>query len=162
VSVRPEVFKEGLRHWASGVTIVTSRLADRTHGMTVSAFTSVSLEPPLVLVCADRSSDTYALIAQSRVFAVNVLGRHQRHLSDRFAREEDEQRRFEGLETATAVTGSPILAGALVSFDCRVVDAHDAGDHVIYVGRVEAVATAGGEPLLYHQAAYRTLAKHDG
>jgi flavin reductase (DIM6/NTAB) family NADH-FMN oxidoreductase RutF len=157
VTVAADEFKQCLARWATGVTIVTARAGDRIHGMTVSAFTEVSLDPPLVLVCADKTSNTHPVIAEGGVFAVNVLTREQEPLSNRFASKKDEDRRFEGLEFETAATGAPILAGALVALDCRVVNAHDAGDHVIYVGRVEALRRSEGEPLLYYGGAYRSL-----
>jgi len=154
MSVASEDFKRALSAWATGVTIVTSRSGDRIHGMTVSAFNEVSLDPPLVLVCADKSSNTHALIAESGVFAVNVLSRDQEALSNRFASKKDEDRRFEGLETDTAATGAPLLRGTVAAIDCRVVAAHDSGDHVIYVGSVEAVFSTDRAPLLYCRGAY--------
>jgi flavin reductase (DIM6/NTAB) family NADH-FMN oxidoreductase RutF len=155
--VTPDEFRDALARWASGVTIVTSRLGDRVHGMTVSAFSSVSLDPPLVLVCADKASNTCAFIAESGVFAVSILASGQDDLSRRFAATQDEERRFEGVAVESAVTGSPLLPG-LASLDCTLVGTHDAGDHRIYVGRVEAVRRFGdGEPLLYYRGAYRTL-----
>jgi flavin reductase (DIM6/NTAB) family NADH-FMN oxidoreductase RutF len=157
VPVSAEQFREGLRHWASGVTIVTSCSGERIHGMTVSAFSSVSLDPPLVLVCADKASITQSLIAESGVFAVNVLAKGQESLSNRFASKKDEHRRFEGVAWGRAVTGSPILPGVLVALDCKVVAAHDAGDHVIYVGSVESLSARQDEPLVYHVGSYRAL-----
>ncbi len=158
MSIRPEEFLRALRRWASGVTIVTSRAGERIHGMTVSAFAAVSLQPPLVLVCADKGSDTHAVIAETGVFAANILAASQKALSRRFARSGNEAQRFEGLAWRSGPTGSPLLPGSLASLDCRVVDAHDAGDHMIYVGRVEAVVTGNREPLLYFDGAYRALA----
>jgi flavin reductase (DIM6/NTAB) family NADH-FMN oxidoreductase RutF len=152
-------FRAALRRWASGVTIVTTRAGERALGMTMSAFASVSLEPPLVLACADRRSHTCPAIAESGVFAVNVLAAGQRELSARFATDGNEAVRFEGLACRSGPTGAPWLPDVLAVLDCRVVAAHDAGDHVIYVGRVEATEVApGGEPLLYYDAAYQALA----
>jgi len=158
--VTAQQFRDALSGWASGVSIVTSRHGERLHGMTVSAFASVSLEPPLVLVCADKASDTHGVIAASGCFAVNVLAAGQEVLSTRFALEEEEHRRFEGVAWREAATGAPLLEEALVGLDCRVEAAHDAGDHVIYVGRVEAAhgAPGAGEPLLYYRGRYRSLA----
>ncbi|MEN8183033.1 MAG: flavin reductase family protein [Myxococcota bacterium] len=154
----PDRFRRALGCWATGVTIVTSRAAGRVHGMTVSAFASVSLDPPLVLVCADKTSDTYAVIAEAGAFAVNVLAEGQEKLSDRFASKKDEHRRFEGLETRKALTGAPLLPGALVGLDCRLVATHEAGDHVIYVGQVEAIEDASeSEPLIHFRGGYRGL-----
>jgi 3-hydroxy-9,10-secoandrosta-1,3,5(10)-triene-9,17-dione monooxygenase reductase component len=118
----------------------------------------VSLDPPLVLVCADTASNTHALIAEGGCFAVSFLAADQQALSNRFASKALEWQRFEGLRCAEAVTGAPLIPGALVSLDCRVEAAHPAGDHVIYVGRVEALRRSEGEPLLYYGGAYRSLA----
>jgi flavin reductase (DIM6/NTAB) family NADH-FMN oxidoreductase RutF len=156
MSIRADDFKNALRRWASGVTIVTSRAGERVHGMTVSAFTSVSVDPPLVLICADKSSDTLNVIAEGGVFAVNVLARDQEELSERFAWGE-ESTRLEGVDWHSGATGSPLLSGVSASLDCRVVAAHDAGDHVIYVGSVEALETGEAEPLLYFAGKYRSL-----
>lgn len=152
-------FKAALRQWASGVTIVTTRAGDRIFGMTASAFTSVSLDPPLVLVCIEKKAHTLPWIAQSGVFAVNVLAQDQQALSTRFATDGNEAVRFEGLACGSGPTGAPWLPDTVAVLDCRVVAAHDAGDHWIYVGAVEAseVATER-EPLLYHDARYRSLA----
>ncbi len=157
----PSHFKAALRHWASGVTIVTARAGDRVLGMTASAFSSVSLDPPLVLVCADKSAHTLPLIEEGRVFAVNVLGADQRELSTRFSTTGNEDVRFEGLSCRTGPTGAPWLPGVLAVLDCRLYAAHDAGDHVIYVGEVVASESGEGEPLLYYDAAYRGLAPAD-
>jgi flavin reductase (DIM6/NTAB) family NADH-FMN oxidoreductase RutF len=154
VTVAAEQFKDALREWASGVTIVTSRHGEQVHGMTVSSFASVSLDPPLVLVCADQDSNTHGVIAEGGVFAVHVLGRDQGALSNLFASKAEEERRFDGLAWEAGVTGAPILADAVAVLDCRVASAHDAGDHVIYVGTVEDVRVRGGEPLLYHRGRY--------
>jgi flavin reductase (DIM6/NTAB) family NADH-FMN oxidoreductase RutF len=157
VPVTREAFRSALREWTSGVTIVTSKSGGKVHGMTVSAFASVSLDPPLVLVCADKTSNTHGVIAQSGVFAAHVLAADQARLSNRFASKVDEERRFEGLDFSTGATGAPILEGAVAVLDCRVTAAHDAGDHVIYVGRVEEIRVGDGEPLVYHRGAYRQL-----
>jgi flavin reductase (DIM6/NTAB) family NADH-FMN oxidoreductase RutF len=158
MSISAEDFKVAMSQWATGVTVVTARAGDTVHGMTVSDFCGVSLEPPLVLVCADKKSNTHALIARGGSFAANVLAAGQEALSDRFASKQDEWRRFEGLDCARAATGSPLIPGALVSFDCRVEAAHEAGDHVIYVGRVEAIVRGEGRPLVYWRGTYRPLA----
>lgn len=158
MAVSSEELKRVLARRASGVAIVTTRAGDRIHGMTVSAFTEVSLSPPLLLVCADKQSNTHPLIEESRVFAVNVLARDQEALSNRFASKTDEERRFEGVRHDPGVTGAPLLFGTLAAFDCRVSAIHDAGDHVIYVGEVQAVTLSEREPLVYYGSAYRSLA----
>jgi flavin reductase (DIM6/NTAB) family NADH-FMN oxidoreductase RutF len=158
VPVERQLFKSALRRWPSGVAVITARAGTRVMGMTLSAFSSVSLDPPLVLVCADRTSHTNPLIAEGGVFAVNLLAEEQRELSQRFATDGNEAVRFEGLACRSGPTGAPWLPGALVVLDCRVVAAHEAGDHVIYVGQVEAAEVSPGrQPLLYYDANYHSL-----
>jgi flavin reductase (DIM6/NTAB) family NADH-FMN oxidoreductase RutF len=159
--VGEERFRAALSVWATGVTIVTARAGDEIHGMTVSDFAGVSLRPPLVLVCAEKTSNTLKVIEKGGNFAVNILAAGQDALSNRFASKKDEFRRFEGLDCATAVTGAPLIPGALVSLDCRVAAAHDAGDHVIFVGAVEEVVQREAEPLLHWARAYRSLASRE-
>ena len=154
MTISAEDFKRALSRRASGVAVVTARSGDRIHGMTVSAFTEVSLEPPLVLVCADKSSNTLPVIRAGGVFAINVLARDQHELSNRFAANRDEDKRFEGLEFEVGRTGAPLLRGVAVNIDCRVVAEHDAGDHVIYIGEVQEVRSFDHEPLLYFRGAY--------
>ena len=151
-------FKTLMRHWASGVTVVTTRAGDRVAGMTASSFTAVSLEPPLVLFCADKKALTLPVIAEAGVFAVNVLAIDQYELSAQFALSGNEELRFEGLACRNGPSGSPWLPGTLAVLDCRTVATHEAGDHVIYVGEVEAAEfESAREPLLYYDAAYRRL-----
>jgi flavin reductase (DIM6/NTAB) family NADH-FMN oxidoreductase RutF len=159
MAVSGEDFKQALGRWATGVTIVTARDGDRVHGMTVSAFTEVSLEPPLVLVCADKASNTLPFIEAGGAFGVNVLARDQEALSNKFASKKDEWQRFEGLDYETGATGAPLLAGTLASLDCRVVSAHEHGDHVVFVGQVEEVRHAEREPLLHYRGSYGDFAK---
>jgi flavin reductase (DIM6/NTAB) family NADH-FMN oxidoreductase RutF len=153
--------KQALARRVSGVAIVTTRAGDVIHGMTVSAFTEVSLEPPLVLVCADKTSNTHPVIARGGVFALNLLAADQQALSNLFASKRDEERRFVGLDYETGLTGAPLLAGTVATLDCRVRVSHDAGDHVIYVGEVVDLRRSDREPLVYWSGAYRTLAGAD-
>ena len=157
MSVDAQRFREVLASWASGVTIVTSRNGDRVQGMTVSAFSSVSLEPPLVLVCAEKTSITNELIEGSKAFSVSILAQGQDALSNKFASKKDEFRRFESLDCEDGTTGCPRIPEALAWLDCRVVQAVDAGDHIVYVAEVDAADAREGEPLAYFRAAYRTL-----
>jgi flavin reductase (DIM6/NTAB) family NADH-FMN oxidoreductase RutF len=152
-----ESFKQALASWASGVTVITSRHADEVHGMTVSSFCSVSLSPPLVMVCLDKASNTLELVKAAKVFSVNVLAQGQEELSQRFASKEHEDVRFEGLDCKQGTNGCPHIPGAVSTMDCRVVDTLDAGDHVIYIGEVEAAEFTERPPLVYLRAAYRTL-----
>lgn len=158
LAVARQLFKTMLRHWASGVAIVTTRDGERLAGMTATSFTSVALEPPLVLVCADKKALTLPILEAAGVFAVNVLAEHQHDLSARFALSGNEALRFEGIHCRRGPTGSPWLPDTLAVLDCRIVATHDAGDHVILVGEVEAAECDDGRaPLLYYDAAYRRL-----
>ena len=156
--IDPAQFRAALSLRAGGVAIVTARAGERVHGMTVTDFAGVSLEPPLVLVCADKKSNTLPLIESGRNFAVNLLAAGQEALSNRFASKQDEWRRFDGLVCETSVTGAPLIPGALLSLACRVVALHDAGDHVIVVGQVEETRSAEANPLVYFGGGYRALA----
>jgi len=173
MTVDPELLRGVMRHWATGVAIVTSRHAGVSHGMTVNSFCSVSLTPPLVLVSIEQVVRTHGLVEQSRVFAVSFLRAGQAWISDRFAgRETEVTNRFEDLEVFTAVTGAPILADNIGYLDCQVTDAYPAGNHTIFVASVVAggLGTVGpvvGEdgmsangrspelPLLYFNRDYR-------
>ncbi|MFQ5515721.1 MAG: flavin reductase family protein [Myxococcota bacterium] len=150
-------FRRALAGWASGVSIVTSRARGERQGMTVSAFSSVSLDPPLVLICADRESNTLRLIDASGVFSVSVLAESQASLSARFADKALEELRFDGLECEDGATGCPRIPGAVAYLDCRVVRAIEAGDHMIYLGEVVSAASSETPPLVYLRGRYRAL-----
>jgi flavin reductase (DIM6/NTAB) family NADH-FMN oxidoreductase RutF len=158
VGVDADQFRQALARWASGVTIATSLDADsQPQGMTLSAFCSVSLDPPLVLVCADQSSNTHRAIQTSKVLGVSLLASEQRELSERFASKELEAVRFEGLDCSAGSSGCPRIPGALAWLDCRVVQSVAAGDHVIYVAEVERAELGSGAPLLYFRGSYAAL-----
>jgi flavin reductase (DIM6/NTAB) family NADH-FMN oxidoreductase RutF len=153
--------RDTLRFWASGVAIVTTADAERQAGMTVSAFNSLSLEPPLVLICLHKDATTAGLIEETGHFAISILGSDHAYLSDRFAGRipliENEDR-FEGLSLISAVTGSPILADALAWLDCRVHQVHDGSTHWIITGLVLAAGHGDSEaPLIYYDRNYRAL-----
>ena len=158
MAIDPELFKRLFASWASGVTIVTSRDGERIQGMTVSAFTEVSLEPPLVMVCADKATITNELIAASGVFTVSILAEGQEALSNRFASKKDEHRRFEGLDCETGATGCARIPGALAWMDCDVVETVDAGDHYVYIGEIRAADVSDRTPLLHFRGRYGKLA----
>ena len=113
----------------------------------------------MVLVCADKTSNTHPLIAESGAFAVHILRRDQEELSNLFASKEDEDLRFADLDYHSGATGAPLLRGTIATFECRVKDAHDAGDHIIYVGEVIDLQLGEGEPLMFYQREYRSLTK---
>ena len=144
-------------HFATGVTVITTISNDGKHyGLTANAFTSVSLEPPLLLISVDKKAESYPLFARSRVFAVNILTQKQETLSRRFAKSGGEK--FEGVGYRAGATGAPILEGALAHLECEIRHEFDAGDHTIFVGvAVEIGAEDAEEPLLYFRGGYRNL-----
>lgn len=158
MSIDPSAFRAVLGRYATGVTIVTTRGADRRlSGLTVNSFTSVSLEPPLVLFCLDRAAGSGPAFAASDCFAVNILAGDQATVSARFA--DPVAPRFVDDGTTVWETGAPILNDALAALDCRVHARHDGGDHVILVGRVLRAGVLRDEPpLVYWRGGYRGLA----
>jgi flavin reductase (DIM6/NTAB) family NADH-FMN oxidoreductase RutF len=154
-----QTFKSVLSRFASGVTVVTTRQGERRHGLTVSAFSSVSAAPPRVLVCLNNESDSQPLIERSGVFAVHILGQQHVELGTRFAKVgATPVDLFEGLHARTEVTGSPILSECLAWLDCRVETALLVGSHTVFVGAVQAAGLgADGEPVLYYARAFRAL-----
>jgi flavin reductase (DIM6/NTAB) family NADH-FMN oxidoreductase RutF len=159
MAIDSAAFRDALRHAPAGVTLVTIRVGATLHGLTVSAFASVSPEPPLVAVIIDHRHLAHTLLGTpGAVFAVNVLAEDQRALSERFAWASDEERFGLGRWT-TAVTGAPVLADALAWLDCTRFSSHAAGSHTLYVGRVEAsgVPRPDEPPLVYWNRDYRRL-----
>jgi len=157
MGISQEEFRRTLSHFASGVTIVTTREADgRPTGLTAAAFTSVSLVPPLVLVCVDRSASSYPALITFGKFAVHILTTEQEALSRRFAMKEDTK--FSGVSFKPGRLDLPILDRALAVLECRTVHTYDGGDHTIFVGEVEAARTGQGSPLLYYCGRYDRLA----
>ncbi len=160
VSVPAEAYRAVMRHWPSGVTVITMPAQGGAHGMTASAFTSVSVDPPMILIVVDRRWRSHQHIEAAGVFCVNILSDAQSDWSNRFAgRHGDLADRFEGIPTATAVTGSPYLVGAIGYLDCVVAESHAAGDHTVFIGRVVASAVREDdmEPLVFHNTRYRRL-----
>jgi flavin reductase (DIM6/NTAB) family NADH-FMN oxidoreductase RutF len=157
MGVSPDQFRAALGRWPSGVSVVTSQSVEPV-GMTVSAFFSISLVPPLIGVSLDRQAATLGVIEKSRRFAVNVLSAEQAELSDRFALAKNESVRFQGVALYRAPGAySPLLAGAVVHLDCELEATHPAGDHVLCVGRIHLALSHPGDPLLFHAAGYHRL-----
>lgn len=146
-------FRRVLGHFAAGVTIITTVGDDgKPYGLTATAFTSVSLEPPLVLVCVDKRAESHPHFHASRVFAVNFLAADQQELSRRFAVPGGDK--FTGITLCPGVTGAPLLAGVLGYLECRTTDICEGGDHTIFIGQVEAADACAGEPLVYFRGMY--------
>jgi flavin reductase (DIM6/NTAB) family NADH-FMN oxidoreductase RutF len=148
-------FRRVMGHFPSGVTIVTTRLpGGRVCGLTVNAFCSVSLQPPLVLVCVDRFADTHACILDAGLFAVNVLeAKGGEPLSRRFA-SPGADAKFEGVGYREESTGAPVLEDSIAWVDCRLVESMPGGDHTIFLGEVLAADATGDTPLVYFRGSY--------
>lgn len=159
--IAPDDFKEIMRHWAAGVTVVTTRLGDDIHGCTANSFTSVSLTPPLVAISLAKATQTYQMIKQAKVFAVNILSDEQQETSAKFASHTREASdRFQSERYRAEATGSPVLEHAIAFADCRVIADHDVGLNVILIGMVEAGRVQNHKPpLIYSDRQYWKLAR---
>jgi flavin reductase (DIM6/NTAB) family NADH-FMN oxidoreductase RutF len=155
--IAPAEFRHALGHFASGVTVITTSDSEaRATGLTASAFTSVSLDPPLILVCVDHKSQSYPALLESGRFAVNILGCDQEDVSRRFATTRLDK--FDTVPYQTSPLGLPLIEGALGHLECTTVSTHVEGDHTIFVGRVERATIGTGDPLLYYRGRYSRLA----
>lgn len=160
MTIGAEEFRDALRHFPAGVTLVTLSAGGARHGLTVSAFASVSPEPPLVAVMIDHQHRAHQLLERpDAVFAVNILAEDQRELSDRFAWSKESEDRFAVGRWTVAATGAPVLEDAVAWLDCTIFSRHAAGTHSLYIGRVEASAVPRPDapPLVYWNRAYRRL-----
>ena len=154
--VGPDDFRKVLGHFASGVTVITTCDGDgRPTGLTASAFTSVSLEPPLILICVAHKSQSYPCIVERGRFAVNFLRREQEEISKRFATTRLDK--FDGVPHRISALGLPILNEALAHVECVIVGSHVEGDHTIFIGRVDDCGTTDGMPLMYYRGKYDSL-----
>jgi flavin reductase (DIM6/NTAB) family NADH-FMN oxidoreductase RutF len=156
MAIEKDLFRQVMGNFAAGVTVITTLGADKQpFGLTATAFTSLSLVPPLVLVCIGKASETYPYFAPAGLFAVNFLAASQQDVSQRFASSGGDK--FAALRWRRGALGLPLLDGTIGHLECRIVSAHDGGDHTIYVGEVEAAASGDGDPLVYFRSAYRTV-----
>ena len=152
-------FRSTVGAFATGVTVVTTRGEEHGYGMTANAFSSVSLDPPLILVCVINPSEGADHITRNGVFAVNILAQDQEPLSRYFASRDRPRGRDAFAEVAHRIgtSGSPILEGAAAFLDCRLHATHEAGDHLIFIGEVLEIAVSDGTPLVFHGGGYRLL-----
>jgi flavin reductase (DIM6/NTAB) family NADH-FMN oxidoreductase RutF len=151
-----DLFRSVLSRFTSGVTVITTRDAEgRDHGMTVSAFSSLSLDPPLVLVAIGHDATMAPVMSTATSFAVNILTNEQEALSRRFADKIDD--RFAGVGITRSTLGDALLDDSLGTLGCRIVARHPAGDHDIVVGEVQDAAAHNGHPLLYYRGGYAGL-----
>ena len=158
-------FRKAMGQFATGVTIITVDLDGEVHGMTANAFASVSLDPPLVLVCVDHSTRTHSHLHTKKRFGINVLGEDQRAISEfyaRAARTHEKAAAEAGARFDRTQYGTPMLHGALAYLECRLDSAQVAGDHTIFIAEVEDVVVRHGEPLLFFRGKYRKVGEDLG
>ena len=156
MSVSPDEFRSVLGRFPSGVTVVTTKAADGSdQGMTVSAFCSVSLEPPLVLICIEKTASVYDALTSAPGFVVNILSARQEQIARRFSIVDID--RFEGVGFSRTQNGIAVLDDVLGIIECRKFALHDAGDHTIIVAEVEATRAENGSPLVYYRGGYAQL-----
>lgn len=152
------LFKLAMSHFASGVTVVTTVDDDGVpHGLTVASFASLSLHPPLVVICIETATKSHDAIASAGKFGVSILGADQAAISGRFASKAIENR-FEGVAVRTGVLGVPLIEGAICTIECRIHERLPGGDHTIFAGEVVAAQTGDGAPLVYFRSGYQHLA----
>ena len=154
--VTADEFRRGCGRFATGVTVATVLDSQSVpHGLTVSSFTSVSLHPPLILICIGHGVTCIDAFRAATHFGINVLSAEQRAISERFARKGHD--RFDGMRWERGETGVPLLSGVLAKIECAVYERIVAGDHDIFVGRMIRAEVADGEPLLYFASHYREI-----
>lgn len=158
MAVSPLEYRQAMGRFATGITVVTTLVGERFHGMTANAVTSVSLDPPTLLVVVGKGNDTHALIPKAGGFSLSILAHDQGWLSDRFAGRHGVEDPFEGVPWRPGRLGPPLIEGAVGHLECRLTDAFPAGDHTIYLGRVEALSwREDGQPLVYWRSRYASL-----
>ena len=160
MSVTHDEFRGAMGCFATGVTVITVDDDGKVEGMTANAFTSVSLDPILVLVCVSHKARTHAHLHARKRFGINVLSEHQRRISEHYALAETDPALAEqeaGARFDRTRHGTPVLNGALAYLECRLQTTHEAGDHTIFIAEVEDVVVHQGRPLLYFEGAYREI-----
>ena len=156
MTVTSDEFRRACGRFATGVTIATVLDGEGIpHGLTVSSFTSVSLEPPLILICLGRLVTVIEMFRSARYFGINILAASQQHISDRFARKGHD--RFGGLKWEPGEFGVPLIPGAIVGIECAAHQKFTAGDHDILVGEMMRARFKEGEPLVHFASRYRRL-----
>lgn len=157
--IQPSDLRVFAGNFATGVAVVTTRDRDgRCYGLTMNAVTSLSLNPPLLLICLDNESSTLRALEDSNHFCLHFLAADQHSISNLFSTKADDK--FAALPYAIGEFGSPILSGVVAAGECEVVSQYPGGDHTIVVGAVRAMSVRGGEPLLYHRGQYASLVEH--
>jgi flavin reductase (DIM6/NTAB) family NADH-FMN oxidoreductase RutF len=155
MAVGPDEYRQALRKFASGITVVTVAEPGGFHGMTASSFAAVSLIPPQVLVCLEKTTRTRGLVLDARAFAVNLLADHQEGVARSFS--QPGSKPFDELKYKIGQTGAPLLEGAIAWIECAIAQVLDAGDHDVVIGEVVSCERRDGHPLVYFDRAYRSL-----
>lgn len=156
MAISNDEFRAALSHFASGVTVVTLRDKNgKLHGITVSAFSSVSLDPPLILVCIDNEAGSVYAFHESKRFVVNILREEQSQHSIQFASQIPDK--FINIHYHEGVEGIPVLKDALVNLECRLIESFVAGDHTVFIGEIERTHIKEGNPLVYYRGNYRRI-----
>jgi flavin reductase (DIM6/NTAB) family NADH-FMN oxidoreductase RutF len=156
MAISREEFRAALGRFASGVTVVTTKdNSGKLFGITVSAFCSVSLEPPLILVCIEKDAGSHHAFEQSKSFVVNILHEGQQQVSNHFASHLEDK--FSDVEYSSGIGDLPVLTDALVNLECNLKYSYEGGDHTIYVGEVEKVSVRDENPLIYWHGNYREI-----
>ena len=151
----PEI-RNVMGHFATGVTVITtSDITGKPFGLTVNSFTSLSLNPPLVVVCVDKTVDCYSCFDESKVFAVNILSEDQEELSRRFATKGIEK--FAGIQWRMGEHGLPLLDGVIGTIECKVTRSYEGGDHTLFLGEILSATAKGDRPLLFFKGKYYRL-----
>lgn len=157
MTISSEDFRTTLSRFASGVTVVTTKdSAGKLYGMTVSAFSSVSLDPPLILICIENTAGSIDALTASKMFVVNILSSEQAELSERFASPAADK--FGETEHELNIDGIPVIANCLANITCTVIETYEGGDHTIFIARVEKADVNDGDPLIYFRSGYYTAA----
>ncbi len=156
MAINRDEFRGALSRFASGITIVTTKdKENRLHGITVSAFSSLSLEPPLILICVEKTTGSHFALERSEAFVVNILDSRQIGLSERFA--SLLPHKFDDVEFTFGIDEIPVLSGCVATLECRLANSCDGGDHTIFIGEVEKANIGDGDPLVYYRSGYRGL-----
>ena len=158
MAIDNQEFKNTLKLWASGVSVVTANSEQGVLGMTATSFASVSMEPPQILVCLHETTDTGAAILENKKFAVNILTKEQEQVSNQFAGGISMVERFKNVPWREGIMGLPVLDKSLASIECTVVQQFKAGTHWIVVGEIQNTQCNSGDPLLYFNSAYQQIA----
>jgi flavin reductase (DIM6/NTAB) family NADH-FMN oxidoreductase RutF len=159
-TLSPQVFRRVVGHFATGITVITvERESGQVHGMTANSFTSVSLDPLLILICVDNNARLLSFLKVQGRFGVNILKDTQQATSEHFAKPLQDTAATEelGIHFRWTNTGIPLLEEALAKLACNVIAEHPAGDHTLFLAEVESMEASDGDPLLYHLGQYRQI-----